>query len=617
MNARKLLVFAPLLLVLVALWGCTPDNPGWPLANQAPDTRITVAPLDSSEHDHYVSPSVMFHVQWFGHDPDGLVAGFWIQVDNGAEVWTTKGDSAIAFEAANPDPNDPTRLLGTHTLKISAVDDEGARDPSPAIRTILAVNYPPVLDRIVADFPDSAATGAGIYFEVEWSDPNVSGALFRLSINGLPVSDWDARSKYQFYDASDASILASIEQGEVMPLDVSLLTVGVMNTLSVEVMDFGGAISAPIERHVEVIDTVYPALTEFSVTYGAAQFFPDGSIFYRENRSTTLTMVGSAADYYGAVHSYRYRQRQRSIGDTTWTEWNEWSGWGEPSAEFSNLPVGEYQFEAQCRDYAGVPGDTLAYTLSIVEPDLDLMNILIIDETKDGNGRPGSPDDQQCDDFYNNITAPLEADGWTIFNIDYATHKVGDENYISPRDLFDKRIVIWHADDRSQLFLGDNLTVLGQYLDAGGRFILSGHNVLGAFTDDDIATFTSGFAHDYLRIAGGQKNDEKEFIGMIGEPDLGCPDVAYDPAKIPGSWHGVNYTWILTPEHRTEAGGYWHGDPDDTSFEGGVSCLMNFSPVNPWRTIVLGFPLYFTMEDQATSFMQWMIGQIDPENATE
>ncbi len=611
MNARKLFIIAPLLLVLVLLWGCETDDPGWPLANRAPDTRIVVAPLDSAEHDHYVSPSVMFNVQWFGHDPDGLVTGFWIQIDNGQEVWTTRGDSTIAFEALRPDPNDPTRMLGVHTIKVTAEDNYGLRDPSPAMRTIKAINYPPVLDRIVADFPDSAVTGPGISFEVEWNDPNVSGALFRLSINGLPVSGWDARSQYQFYDASDEDILASIEEGEVLPIDISLLTIGEINTFSVEVMDFGGAISEPAERHAVVVDTVFPALTEFNVLYGTTPFFRDGSIFYRENRSTILTMAGSAADYYGAVQSYRYRRCSRAIGDTIWSEWDDWSAWGEPSAEFSNLPLGEYKFEAQCRDFAGALGDTAAYTLSIVEPVLDQMNILIVDETKDGNGRPGSPDDPQCDDFYTNITAPLEADGWTIYNIDYATHKVRDTSYVSPLDVFDKRIIIWHGDDRSQLFLGDNLTILGQYLDAGGKLILSGHDVLGAFTEEDSDVFSSGFAYNYLRIGGGQKNGQKEFIGMTGDADIGCPDVAYDPAKIPANWDGVNNTWIMTPEHRTEAAGYWHGNPDTTSFEGGVCCLLNFSVVNPWRTIVLGFPLYFTMEDQATEFMRWMIEQVE------
>ncbi len=611
MNAKNFLLISPLLLVLVILWGCEPDDPGWPLANRAPDTRITVAPLDSAEHDHYVSPSVMFHVQWFGHDPDGLVAGFWIQIDNAAEVWTTKGDSAIAFEALRPDPNDPARMLGVHTIKVTAEDNYGLRDPSPAMRSISAINYPPVLDRIVADFPDSAETGPGIGFKVEWSDPNVSGVLFRLSINGLPVSGWDARSQYQFYDASDEDILASIEEGEVLPIDIAFLTIGEMNTFSVEVKDLGGAISEPVERHAVVVDTVYPVLTEFSAMYGTTQFFRDGSIFYRDNRSTTLTMGGSAADYYGAVQSYRYRRCGRAIGDTTWSEWGDWSEWGESSAEFTNLPLGEYKFEAQCRDFAGTLGDTLDYKLSIVEPGFDQMNILIVDETKDGNGNPGSPDDPQCDGFYTNITAWMETEGWTISNINYATHKVRDTSYVSPLDVFDKRIIIWHGDDRSQLLLGDNLTLLGQYLDAGGKLILSGQNVLSAPTDEDSILLKNDFTYDYLRIGGGQLNDEKQFIGMTGNADIGCPDVAYDPAKIPANWDGVNYTWVMTPEHRTEAAAYWHGNPDTTSFEGGVCCLLNFSPVNPWRTIVLGFPLYFTMEDQAAVFMRWLIEQIE------
>jgi hypothetical protein len=294
--------------------------------------------------------------------------------------------------------------------------------------------------------------------------------------------------------------------------------------------------------------------------------------------------------------------------------------------EFEELALGEYQFQAQCRDFAGILGDTLEYLLSIVEPDLNTTNILIVDETKDGNGRPGSPDDPQCDDFYRMALdmTPMDIDpdtgdtltwqtpdGWVVNEIDYATHQVGGESYISPLDLYNKHLIVWHADDRSQLFLNDNIGVLGQYLDAGGRLILSGHNVLGAFTEEDEATFTSGgFANTYLRLAGGKKNGGNQFIGMSGNADIGCPSVTIDANKIPPSWDGVGHCWTFEMEHRTIDAGYWRGEPSDTEFEGGVCCLMNFSPVNPWRTITLGFPLYFTVDSEGREFMQWALTQI-------
>ncbi|NQT35265.1 hypothetical protein HQ587_08750 [bacterium] len=629
MSSRKLLKIVPLLLVLVAFWGCEPEDPGSPLANLAPETRIVVAPLDSVEHDHYVSPSSMFHVQWFGHDQDGLVEGFWVWVDRGDPVWTTKGDSVIAFESKTIDPNDPERMLETHTIYVAAQDNLGRSDPSPASRTIKAINYQPQIDKFVADFPDLAVVGTGISFEVEWSDPDESGALFRVMIDGFPITDWVEYSEFQFYDTSNDNILASIDTIKVLPLDVSFLNVGDTNTIGVEVMDLGGSISDRKERRVIVTDNVYPRLTAFSAVYGTADFFPDGSIFYRDNRTTILTMEAATEcssetseyeDYFGDIQAYRYRFVYRLIGETTWPEWSDddWYDWGAPSVEFDNLDPGEYKFNAQCRDFAGAVSDTLSiYTLSIVIPDLEQMNILIVDETKDGNGRPGSPDDEQCDNFYDYITSPLLADGWSISTIDYASHAIGDVNYVSPLDVYNKRIIIWHADDRSQFELKEdpnNLILLGQYLDSGGKLILSGWDVLSAFTEEDSPSFSSGFANNYLRIASGKKNALKEFVGMTGNADIGSPDVAYDPAKIPGGsrpWLGVPSTWILTPEHRTEAVGYWNGNPDTTIFEGGVCCLRNFSPIYPYRTMVLGFPLYFMYENQAREFLLWAVNEIE------
>lgn len=635
MSSRKLLKIVPLLLVLVAFWGCEPEDPGSPLANQAPDTRIVVTPLDSVEHDHYVSPSTMFHVQWFGHDPDGIVEGFWVWVDREDPTWTTSGDSAIAFESKTIDPNDPARKLETHTIYVAARDNLGLSDPSPASRTIKAINYQPQIDKFVADFPDLAVVGKGISFEVEWSDPDESGALFRVLINGIGITDWVEYSKFQFCDTSDDSILASIKQTEKLPLDVSFLNVGDTNTIGVEVMDLGGAISDRKERRVIVADNVYPRLTAFSAVYGTADFFPDGSIFYGDNRTTILTMEAATEtysseteeyeNYFGAVQAYRYRSMYRQIGDTTWSEWSDddWSDWGAPSVEFDNLAIGEFKFNAQCRDFAGAVSelfavsmedstDTLSlYTLSIVRPDFNEMNILIVDETKDGNGNPGSPDDEQCDNFYDYITAPMIDYGWSILTINYASHKVGGVSYVSPLDIYDKRIIIWHGDDQSQLLLTNNLTVLEQYLDAGGKLILSGWDILGAFTDEDSTGFSSGFAYNYLRLKGGKKNTQKEFVGMTGNQDILSPSLALDPAKIPARWDGVNNCWTFEPEWRTDAVGYWQGEPSDTDFEGGVCCLRNFSPVYPYRTMVLGFPLYFMYEDQAREFMIWAVNEIE------
>lgn len=610
MKIRYLLIIVPLLLILVAQWGCEPENPGAPLGNRPPDTRIVVAPLDSSEHDHYLSPSEMFHVKWHGHDPDGEVVGYWVQVDNNPKVWTTKGDSIIAFDASEEDPNDTTRLIGMHTIMVSAEDGMGLEDPTPATRTFASVNYPPVITSFVIaeGFTNYDIVGRGISFEVDWIDPNESGALFRLSVNDRKLTDWDVRKKFQFCDTSDVNILASLELAEEQPVDISYLPIDTC-ALKVEIKDLGDAEGEPFTRYVIVVDTVSPALTEFSATYGIDDFFADGSIFYSEDRLTVLTMAGDASSYYGTIQAYRYRYRSRGIGGRTWLTWSAWSEWGAAEVEFEDLSTGEYQFEAQCRDFSGTesdPEDSLAaYTLSIVKPDLEQMNILLVDETRKGNGRPGSPDDFQCDEFYSNIISSFADDGWTLY-----AHDIDSSGSLTPLRVYDKRIIIWHTDDKSQKDLPANEGILEQYLDAGGRLILSGWDILGQFTVDPEVVFTSGFVHDYLRIKRGWKENAREFIGMTGNSIFECPDLVLDPAKIPPSWNGLDNCWMLETEWRADTLGFWQGHTDTLENEGEPCLVRGFSVVNPWRTIVLGFPLYFMQDEDAKLFIKWAVDEI-------
>jgi len=644
-------VITPLLMVLLLLWGCEPSNPGSPLENQPPETRIIVAPLEgiidtvytyvyavdttvtppetlsvdtlieyTNVHDHYISPSRMFRVQWFGHDRDGLVKGFYIQVDDGPEVWTVRGDSAISFEALTPDPLIPGGTIPTqHRIRITAVDNEDLRDPTPAERVINVINSQPVISEFIADFSDSSIVGPGIGFEIEWNDLNISGCYFRVTIDGNAVTEWDANTKFRFCNLDDPSIPALLEN-DVTSIDINLLTIGEHN-LGVEIKDWGGALGDPLIMHITVQDTILPTLEGIETIYGASAYYPDGSIFYRANTTTAFTMIGSASEYHGNVHSYRYRYRYQPIpatpADSAWAEWHDWTDWRPAAFEMTDLTVGEYQFQALCRDWTGTESPVLNYIMSIVEVDFSEQTLLIVDETKSGNGRPGSPNNEQCDEFYRTI---LEVDtstwetptGWQVTEIDYASHKVNDASYISARDVFNKKVIIWHSDDKAQYFISDNIRLLVDYLERGGKLIISGWDVLkpfgGADNPNEI-TFDAGFAYKYLRIQGGTRSvsgTRDSFIGMLGNTDSGFeyPDsLTVDSEKIPGSWNGPDKCWVLLPRHRTESVGKWIGFNPDDVLNNGDACLRNFNPVNPWRTIVLGFPLYFMKNDEAKEFI--------------
>lgn len=618
MNRRHLLVVVLLVAPLLLWMGCDPDDPGTPLANQPPDTRIVVAPLQDSEYDHYVSPSSMFRVQWFGYDPDGYIKGYYVQIDDGAEAWITRGDSLISFESSQIDPGDPTKTLPMpHTIKVAAVDNEDMRDPTPDTRMFNAVNSVPVISVFSAEFEDGDTIGAGIAFTVNATDANGSGVLTQVSVDGSPVSDWDSRTQFQFCDTSDESLLASIA-GEIYPIDISSLSAG-SHTISVAVKDLGGAASPDSSLNVFIVDTLNPAITGVGALYGAAQFYLDGSIFYAMDRTTTITVAGSAVAYSGSVSGYQYRYFSKRLTDAGWTDSTAWSEWGGAVIVFEDMSKGEYLFELKCRDFTGMESDVATYAMSLVEADFSMKSILVVDETKDGNGRPGSPDDWQCDSTYRAIldvdtTTWMNPAGWSVTELDYLTHKVGTVNYVSPRDVFNKRIILWHADDKSVIELADNERILTEYLIRGGRLILSGHDVMGAFTTLDTTSFT-GFASRYLRVESGKRditrNTTRGFIAMEAIAGNGYPSIELDRAKISDRWAGLDRCWVLNPSRRTEALGTWSGSDPTSSYEGGSVCLRNFHPANKWKTITLGFPLYFMKVDQAKAFMAKAIEEID------
>jgi len=610
MKIKALLLVAVLGALLPLLNGCQPGTPGTLIPNQAPESRIVVAPMPNANQDHYLSPEVMFRVQWFGFDPDGQIVGYWLKVDADS-VWTTRGDSAISFKAFETDPNHPVKTVPLpHSISVAAVDDAGAMDPSPATRSFQATNSIPAITEFVSEFLNGSLVGAGISFSITYNDSNPSGIFTRLWIDNQPVTDWDSRTKFQFCAMSDPTILSAIDLGLTTPVSISLLPAG-NHTLTLRVMDWGGAVSDSVARTITVVDTVKPALESITSTYSGLDYYPDGSVFYADEAPTIFSLAGSAASYYGDVEAFRYRL----VGQN---DSMAWSSWGASSFDTLGLPAGAYRFEAQCRDWAGVVSDVSSYSMQIVEPTFSgsaSIKVAVIDETRDGNSRPGSPSDAQCDSTWRVIlgydtTSWVTSQGWIVSELDYTTHKINDISYISPLNLFDKSVVIWHADDKAELNLKtavQNKRLLSEYLDRGGRLFLCGWDVgenFGADTDS-LAFSANSFAGKYLRILGGKRSNDKSFAGTIAVG--GYPALNNDPAKMPPAWNAkLEKCWIFYPAHRTETIAAWNGVPFDS-----MGCAMkNFSPLNRWRTITCGFPIYFLADSGSQPFVRKAIAEL-------
>jgi hypothetical protein len=234
-------------------------------------------------------------------------------------------------------------------------------------------------------------------------------------------------------------------------------------------------------------------------------------------------------------------------------------------------------------------------------------SVIVVDETADGNGNPGSPNDAQADQFYANVLL-----GWNTRQIDYATHKVGPTSYVSPYDLRNAGVIVWHADDQANLQLDDNTRILGEFLDRGGRLIISGWDVLGAWsggTTDTIMSFSSThFARKYLRLYEGRRNAARTTLGFDGNGEF--PGCRIDASKLPASFQGrLPKCWSFQPSGECLILGRMVVSDSLTSpFQGRSTAYLYYQS---FRVATFGVPLYFCVESEVRTLMEavmpWML----------
>jgi hypothetical protein len=490
----------PAVLMLAFIAGCEVSDPGTPLANQPPTTILSYAPLDSAVVNHYLPLS------WAGNDGDGTVTGFRLFVDGNFIVQTAATDTTISF--TSPTSGEPA----WHTFKVQAVDNDGDLDPNPPQRGFYTTNTGPTVSFSTSgSVPNGATVSRGFRMTLAAADENRSGIEFAISIDDtVSFTEWSTDSVIIFGDPT----LGMFPVGTV-PVSSNALAEGA-HTIYARTRDSGLALSAIVSRNVTIQLGSAPSMGAVSASYntsaGADEFYPDGSIYKRNNAEVAVAFPASAELYFGVIHSYRY------------DDGAGWSAWQElPELTLSDLPTGEYAYLFQARDVTGTLSDTATFSLRIVEQTLS-DSILVIDETRDGNGNIGSPTDAQVDDFYAAVLA-----GEKVRSVDYSA-----QGYVSPFDLSTVGLVVWHADDFSDQNLDNAQTILEEFMQRGGRVLISGWNVMGAFTTTATVSFgSSTFGYQYLRLFAAERDastNVQKATGLAGVN--GYPAVSIDAAKV-------------------------------------------------------------------------------------
>lgn len=173
MRRPFLRLLAPLAALLLGLAGLSCGKlTGTLRPHTLPETTIFVSgPVDTVNH--------IVHVYWFGSDPNGFITGFELRLLNPAApadtawTWTTRTDSVLTvFTPAG---------YTAPVLEVRAVDDDGARDPSPARQEFQFRNQPPVV-RITQRPGPRDSTFASVTVGWSVSDPDGDATKVRYLV---------------------------------------------------------------------------------------------------------------------------------------------------------------------------------------------------------------------------------------------------------------------------------------------------------------------------------------------------------------------------------------------------------------------------------------------------
>ena len=214
--------------------------------------------------------------------------------------------------------------------------------------------------------------------------------------------------------------------------------------------------------------------------------------------------------------------------------------------------------------------------------------ILLVDETRDGTGARGNPNDAQQDAYYHYLLQGSRFRDWDV----------SQQGVPLLENLAPYSTIVWHADDFSDQRVYSTLPGLIHYLSYGGRLWMVGWkpiyglmNRLGNYP----YTFISGqFPYDYLHLSRSTESPIQDFIGATGL--AGYPSVSVDSLKVFAVWQGrlPNIDAVFPRDADTI---FTFNSASGDTFQGkpvGVRWLNG-----PYRIVFFGVPFYFMKDQEA------------------
>lgn len=535
------------------------------IPNSPPETEIVAAPSQGDDHSYFMT------ISWIGNDADGYVVRYLVSVDGGAEFETTQTDSTFKFTAANKDES--------HSIRVAAIDDDGAVDPSPAERSFTGTNVAPETAIELDDDPAEGSTfGRAQKFYIIPTDPD-NGPEFSYRYKIDEDGQWSAwldDPVVEFYEGSPFGLL---DEGN--------------HTFYAQTRDAAMAVDETPATYSFVVSLDVQPIAMLTTSFNNHAFYEDNSAFYFESDSNNvrLSWEVDASAYFGHYSAVKFK-----LDDNPETNWLSIT-----DTLFAELSNGEHTFTMRVKDTGGIESEEVVFNFNLVKPTFN-AGILVVDDV---NGRFAQ--DVKADSFYMDV---LTAVGATYRLWDYRT-----EGAPTPGNgLGNYSTVIWEADESFMVNLPQQILLMKEYMLLGGNVWISGWKPV-----QQLATVTPvanldpttvldlvdnyEFLWEFFKLATTKQSpgNPPDFTGATGLG--GHPNINVDAAKnfIPQFANKLTSIDMFTIRQvdGAEAIYTFNSASENPDFQDEATGAKYIG--DDFKTVIFGFPFYFINNDEAIS----------------
>ncbi len=335
------------------------------------------------------------------------------------------------------------------------------------------------------------------------------------------------------------------------------------------------------------------------------QAIPPRTQLVSPRNNTELFVIEQITDWWRGIElTYTGRDPDGELVEFGWSvdglaiTWTTDTTVSIPPSAFKPPLAGAHVLKVTSRDNTNLVdpvGDSV--TIRLVRPTFT-NRILIIDETQEQNFpyELRTYTDARVDSFYASLFGTN--DSWDYY---------GRNRTLPSKDILGQyKLIIWHADDRPTSDatvhrLPNHTDVIKDYLNVGGKFVMSGWRILKSFawTQRFPVGFEPGsFVYDYLHITRADETVlDGDFIG--GEGFSGFSSIRVDSLKLLDIFPFNGKLAQINFMSEQAIGGFakkmyiYQNAPNSTYFQyRGQTCGIIYYGTS-FDVAVLGFPIFF------------------------